>query len=696
MIGTSPSLMTTLRQIEVVAPTDSTVLIQGETGTGKELIARAIHDRSRRRTATFVKLNCAAIPTVYCWKANCFGHEKGPLPEPSPPRSAEFEFAHGGTIFLDEIGDIPWESQSKLLRVLQEREFERLGSTRTIRTDVRLIAATNRSLPRSVEAKEFRSNLYYRLNVFPISTPPLRDRAEDIPLLVRHFVQKFSRTMHKDIDHIPAEASRALLRYHWPGNIRELENIIERAVILSRGKTLRVPLDELQRAANLPADSVLSLEDAERAAIAHALKQSKWIVGGPEGAAARLGMKRTTLQGNAQTQHFPAAIAPSHGHGACIWAPASGTSAIPVSSRGLSSINPRRFLRFSTPSQSGTRRNNPCCLLQAFHNGLWTPPWPPAVGTDHHWRTRMEQILIPLVLLAGAGLPVQAGANARLSKSFGSPLVATTVQLGIGTVILFVMTGLSGTLGTVRRLPDMPWWHAMGGLASACYVLSGILLLPRLGAVATMGLIIAGQMAASLFLDVQGLLGITAKPMTGTMVLGGVTVLAGAACIVLGQGPGHIRQLSTQFGSLLLGLLAGGLLPLQGAVNGLLRDDLQAPLAVGMINFLVATLAMILAVGCTAAFIESAFSPGRPGLSTMPWWGWLGGVLGAYYVLIVFMAMPAIGSAITVGLTITGQQVVSVLVDRYGLLGMPQRPATGLRMGGVVLLITGVTFMRLV
>jgi formate hydrogenlyase transcriptional activator len=296
IVGTSPSLATILRQIEVVAPTDSTVLIQGETGTGKELIARAIHNRSRRQTATFVKLNCAAIPTGLL-ESELFGHEKGAFTGAITGKIGRFELAHGGTIFLDEIGDLSLESQSKLLRVLQEREFERLGSTRTIRTDVRLIAATNRSLAYSVEAKEFRSDLYYRLNVFPICAPPLRDRTEDIPLLVRHFVQKFSRTMRKQIHDIPVEAQRALARYHWPGNIRELENVIERAVILTPGTTLQVPIHELQRAAKVSSDSILSLEEAERAAIARALEQTNWIVGGPAGAAAKLGMKRTTLQG---------------------------------------------------------------------------------------------------------------------------------------------------------------------------------------------------------------------------------------------------------------------------------------------------------------------------------------------------------------------------------------------------------------
>ncbi len=296
IIGESPVLTRSLRQVEIVAPTDSTVLIQGETGTGKELFARAIHHLSARRRATFVKLNCAAIPTGLL-ESELFGHEKGAFTGAIATRVGRFELAHGGTIFLDEIGDIPLELQSKLLRVLQEREFERLGSTRTIRTDVRLIAATNRSLIKSVEAKEFRSDLYYRLNVFPVSIPPLRDRAEDIPLLVRHFVRRFARRMHKHIDDISAEAVLALSTYHWPGNIRELENVIERAVILTQGKTLRVPIAELRRPADTVSDAVIPLEEAERALICRALQHTKWVVGGPAGAAARLGMKRTTLQG---------------------------------------------------------------------------------------------------------------------------------------------------------------------------------------------------------------------------------------------------------------------------------------------------------------------------------------------------------------------------------------------------------------
>ncbi len=307
----------------------------------------------------------------------------------------------------------------------------------------------------------------------------------------------------------------------------------------------------------------------------------------------------------------------------------------------------------------------------------------------------MENILIPLVLLAGAGLPLQAGANAQLSKHIGSPLLATTLQLGIGTFLLLIITGLSGTLGALLLLHHIPWWHAMGGLASACYVLSGILLFPRLGAVVTMGLFIAGQMTASLMLDVHGLLDIAPKPLTAAMLTGAGAVLVGATTIVLGQGIGHIRQLSTQVGSILVGLTAGALLPIQGAVNALLRNDLQAPLAVGMVSFLVATLAMTLALVYATVFIKQASPPEKPNPAPIPWWGWLGGIIGAYYVLIVFIAMPVIGTATTVGLTIIGQQLVSVLVDRYGLLCLPQRPTTPLRICGVVLLVIGVTLIRI-
>jgi formate hydrogenlyase transcriptional activator len=299
IIGQSSALKRVLAQVEIVAPTDSTVLIQGETGTGKELIARAIHNLSSRRERTFVKLNCAAIPNGLL-ESELFGHEKGAFTGAIAQKFGRFELANGGTLFLDEVGDIPLELQSKFLRVLQEQEFERLGGTRTIRVDIRLVAATNRDLSAMVDAREFRSDLYYRLNVFPILNPPLRDRQEDIAPLVRYFTQKFSKRMNKPIESIPTETMAALARYHWPGNIRELENFIERAVILSRGSALEAPLAELKR--NTPtASSSLSrrpttLEDAEREHIRRALEQANWLIGGPSGAAAKLGMKRTTLQ----------------------------------------------------------------------------------------------------------------------------------------------------------------------------------------------------------------------------------------------------------------------------------------------------------------------------------------------------------------------------------------------------------------
>jgi formate hydrogenlyase transcriptional activator len=299
IIGQSSALKQVLKQVEIVAPTDSTVLIQGETGTGKELIARAIHNLSGRRGRTFVKLNCAAIPTGLL-ESELFGHEKGAFTGAIAQRIGRFELAHGGTLFLDEVGDIPLELQSKLLRVLQEQEFERLGSTRTIRVDIRLVAATNRDLAAMVENKQFRSDLYYRLNVFPIANPPLRARREDIAALVRYFAQKFARRMNKHIASIPSEAMAALSSYHWPGNIRELENFIERAVILSPNSTLDVPLAELKQrskaAGHETASPPRTLEDAEREHIRVALQEANWQVGGASGAAARLGMKRTTLQ----------------------------------------------------------------------------------------------------------------------------------------------------------------------------------------------------------------------------------------------------------------------------------------------------------------------------------------------------------------------------------------------------------------
>jgi formate hydrogenlyase transcriptional activator len=307
IIGNSSSLRKVLKHVETVAPTDSTVLIYGETGTGKELIARAIHDLSPRRSKPFVKLNCAAIPTGLL-ESELFGHEKGAFTGAIAQRIGRFEVANGGTIFLDEIGEVPLELQTKLLRVLQEREFERLGSSRTLRTDARLIAATNRDLEVMVSEQKFRSDLFFRLNVFPVHVPPLRERQGDIPLLVRHFTQQFSRRMKKAMDTIPSAAMDALCRYHWPGNIRELQNVIERAVIISTGPALSVDFSDLKlpKSDRIPEKSASSnsangtlhnvLEETERQQILKALKQSNWVVAGPNGAAAHLGMKRTTLQ----------------------------------------------------------------------------------------------------------------------------------------------------------------------------------------------------------------------------------------------------------------------------------------------------------------------------------------------------------------------------------------------------------------
>jgi len=297
IVGRSEALRRVLRQIETVAPTDSTVLICGETGTGKELIARAIHERSARRTHTFVKLHCAAIPTGLL-ESELFGHEKGAFTGAIAQRIGRFELANHGTAFLDEVGEIPLELQPKLLRVLQEREFERLGSSRTLRTNARLIAATNRDLESRVQEQQFRSDLFYRLNVFPVHVPPLRERPEDIPLLVRHFVQRLARRMNKAIDTIPSKTMEALCRYRWPGNIRELENVIERAVILSPGPELQVPLREFQSPtpAGLNGGKHQTLEEVERAHILATLQETKWVLGGPKGAATRLGMNRSTLQ----------------------------------------------------------------------------------------------------------------------------------------------------------------------------------------------------------------------------------------------------------------------------------------------------------------------------------------------------------------------------------------------------------------
>jgi formate hydrogenlyase transcriptional activator len=293
VIGESAALKRALSQVETVAPTDSTVLVLGETGTGKELIARASHDLSRRRHGTFVKINCSAIPTGLL-ESELFGHEKGAFTGAITQKIGRFELAHHGTLFLDEVGDIPLELQPKLLRVLQEKEFERLGGTRTILVDVRLVAATNRNLAQMVEEGLFRRDLYYRLNVFPILIPPLRERSEDIPLLVRYFVQKYARQMDRRIETVSAEEMDALTRYHWPGNVRELENLIERAVILSPGPELRVPVAELKQPSEAPSN--LSLQAAEREHIVRVLRETKGVVGGPRGAATRLGLKRTTLQ----------------------------------------------------------------------------------------------------------------------------------------------------------------------------------------------------------------------------------------------------------------------------------------------------------------------------------------------------------------------------------------------------------------
>jgi formate hydrogenlyase transcriptional activator len=302
IIGRSTALRRVLKEIETVAPTDSTVLVLGETGSGKELVARAIHELGPRKDHAFVKLNCAAIPTGLL-ESELFGHEKGAFTGAISQRIGRFELASRGTVFLDEIGEIPLELQPKLLRVLQEREFERLGSTRTLRTDARLIAATNRDLSALADEQKFRPDLYYRLHVFPIHVPPLRERREDIPMLVRHFAQQFARRMKKPIDTIPAETMDTLVRYEWPGNIRELQNLIERAVILSGGAVLHVPLEALNGRKAVRAEAQDSrtgapqtLEQAERRHIVSALEASNWVVGGPNGAAARLGMKRSTLQ----------------------------------------------------------------------------------------------------------------------------------------------------------------------------------------------------------------------------------------------------------------------------------------------------------------------------------------------------------------------------------------------------------------
>ena len=294
MAGRSAAIRHVVAQLKTVAPTESTVLIGGETGTGKELIARALHQLSARRTQAFVKCNCAAIPAGLL-ESELFGHEKGAFTGAVALRIGRFELAHRGTMFLDEIGETPLELQPKLLRVLQEREFERLGNSRTQQTDARLVAATNVNLSEMVDAKRFRADLFYRLNVFPIQIPPLRERPEDIPLLVTHFVHDCARRMHRSIKLIAAATMDALVRHSWPGNIRELQNLIERAVILSPGELLQVPISEID-AATKARDAPQTLREAERAHILAMLKKTRWIVSGPRGAANRLGMKRSTLQ----------------------------------------------------------------------------------------------------------------------------------------------------------------------------------------------------------------------------------------------------------------------------------------------------------------------------------------------------------------------------------------------------------------
>ncbi|HEX6465858.1 MAG TPA: sigma 54-interacting transcriptional regulator [Terriglobales bacterium] len=298
ILGESPAIRRVITQIQTVAPTDSTVFITGETGTGKELVARAIHNLSGRRDHSFIKVNCAAIP-LGLLESELFGHERGAFTGAIAQKIGRFELAHQGTLFLDEIGDIPQELQPKLLRVIQEQEFERLGSNRTTRVNVRLLAATNRDLARMVEERQFRADLYYRLNVFPISVAPLRERRGDIPLLIHHFVAKFAQRMSKRIEHIPGEVIDALTSYSWPGNIRELQNFIERAVILTENRVLNAPLGELRGISTVENDAASwnlpTLDEAEREHILRVLEQTYWVIAGPSGAAARLGIPRTTL-----------------------------------------------------------------------------------------------------------------------------------------------------------------------------------------------------------------------------------------------------------------------------------------------------------------------------------------------------------------------------------------------------------------
>jgi formate hydrogenlyase transcriptional activator len=294
IIGARGALRDVLNLVRTVAPTDSTALIEGETGTGKELIARAIHEHSTRRDRSFLKLNCAAIP-IGLLESELFGHERGAFTGAVARKVGRFEAANQGTLFLDEVGDIPRELQPKLLRVLQDGEFERLGSTQTQRANVRLIAATNKDLAKLVAKNRFRSDLYYRLNVFPILVPPLRDRRGDIPSLVMHFVRIYAERMNKKIEWIPMRVMEALVSHSWPGNIRELQNFIERSVILTDGNTLRPPLKGLQQSAEIDSLKPITLEEAERHHIRKTLEQANWVVAGPSGAAVRLGMKRSTV-----------------------------------------------------------------------------------------------------------------------------------------------------------------------------------------------------------------------------------------------------------------------------------------------------------------------------------------------------------------------------------------------------------------
>jgi formate hydrogenlyase transcriptional activator len=295
MVGSSLKFRGVLGRVETVAPTDSAVLINGETGTGKELIARAVHDLGPRRGEPFVKLNCAAIPAGLL-ENEIFGHERGAYTGAVSQTTGRFQLANRGTLFLDEIGDLPLELQPKLLRVLQEQEFERLGSARTIHVNVRIVAATNQDLAAMVRERQFRADLYYRLNVFPINLPPLRERQEDIPALVHHFVRKFAPRMNKSIEAVPTEVMDVLKLHDWPGNVRELQNFVERAVIMSAGPELRPPLEELKQLTTSKSPEVVrTLAEAERNHILNALSAARWVVGGPGGAASRLGLSRTTL-----------------------------------------------------------------------------------------------------------------------------------------------------------------------------------------------------------------------------------------------------------------------------------------------------------------------------------------------------------------------------------------------------------------